>query len=221
MLEITNVIVHDLAESVIASGYAMTTEPYDYEAELRQFYKHLDRCKKLAKAGGGSGHSNFRTGILVSFDIKYPQYISPELQRYHFIQIVTSQSKMHRLLKMDLNKACNEYVHPEAIILLNTMIDAYNRFLDLPETFEMPLLLPLRNGATRVAHNRQEALYYQWMRIISNCPMGLELTMRVTTNYEQLATIYKQRKNHKLKEDWGAFCKFVERLPYAKELIIC
>jgi hypothetical protein len=45
--------------------------------------------------------------------------------------------------------------------------------------------------------------------------------MRCSTNYEQLATIYKQRKHHKLKEDWGAFCKFIEELPYAKELIIC
>ena len=27
-------------------------------------------------------------------------------------------------------------------------------------------------------------------------------------------------KNHKLKEDWGEFCRFVEGLPYAKEFIM-
>lgn len=32
---------------------------------------------------------------------------------------------------------------------------------------------------------------------------------------------YKQKKNHKLKEDWGEFCAWIESLPYAKELIIC
>ena len=41
---------------------------------------------------------------------------------------------------------------------------------------------------------------------------------RVSTNYLQLKTIYKQRKNHKLKEDWGAICTMIEELPY-KELI--
>jgi hypothetical protein len=57
------------------------------------------------------------------------------------------------------------------------------------------------------------------MRLLSNCPQGIELFMRVTTNYEQLATIYRQRRNHKLKE-WHIFCKMIEDLPYAKELIL-
>ena len=35
-----------------------------------------------------------------------------------------------------------------------------------------------------------------------------------------LKTIYNQRKSHKLKEDYGAFCGWIETLPYAKELII-
>jgi hypothetical protein len=68
--------------------------------------------------------------------------------------------------------------------------------------------------------DRANFLYDCYMRIISNCPMGAELTVHVSTNYEQLATIYRQRKKHKLKEDWGAFCKFIEELPFAKELII-
>ena len=66
----------------------------------------------------------------------------------------------------------------------------------------------------------KDEIYNVFMEVISNCPQGIELFMRCSTNYEQLATIYKQRKHHKLKEDWGAFCKFIEELPYAKELII-
>ncbi len=201
MVEVTNVKVHDLAESIIASGYAMTTKPYDYEAEKLNFEKHLTRAKKLAKAGGGTGHSNFRTGILVSFDIKYPQYISMELQRYHWIQPVTSQSKMHMLLKMDIDNNCNKYVNEAVKCFLKPLIYHYNSLVD-------------RSASS-------EELYEAFMQVVSNCPLGLELTMRVTTNYEQLATIYRQRKNHKLKEDWGAFCRFVESLPYANELIIC
>ena len=60
------------------------------------------------------------------------------------------------------------------------------------------------------------------MMVLSNCPQGIELFMRCSTNYEQLATIYRQRRHHKLKEDWQeGFCKnFIETLPFAKELIL-
>ena len=43
----------------------------------------------------------------------------------------------------------------------------------------------------------------------------------VSTNYAELRTIYHQRKNHRLKEEWqDTCCKWIETLPYAKELII-
>jgi hypothetical protein len=58
------------------------------------------------------------------------------------------------------------------------------------------------------------------MILLSNCPQGIELFMRCSTNYEQLATIYRQRRHHKLKEDWGTFCKFIKDLPFAQELIL-
>lgn len=47
---------------------------------------------------------------------------------------------------------------------------------------------------------------------------GFEMWMTISTNYLQLKTIYSQRKNHKLKEDWGAFCKWCEELPMFLEL---
>ena len=58
------------------------------------------------------------------------------------------------------------------------------------------------------------------MQVVSNCPLGLELWMRVSTNYKQLQTIYYQRRHHKLKEDWGAVIKMIEQLPYFKEFIL-
>lgn len=224
MLEIKDTKVYGLEESIIASGYAMTTEPYDYSKELNEDYsKHLERAKRLAKCGGGSGHSNFRTGIIVQFDVKYPQYISPEMQRYHFLQIITSQSKMHRLLKMDLDKMCNKYVEKETIDIVNNLIASYNFISDeKPERdyTAIPFTVELRDGEMIECHSKEEALYTIWMQILSNCPLGLEMWMRVSLNYEQLATMYKQRRHHKLKE-WHIFCDWIETLPYAKELIIC
>ena len=191
MVEITNVKVYDLKESVIASRNAMRLVPPEYTDE--EFEKALPRAMKLAKCGGGSGHSNFRKGIRVSFDIKYPNYFSTELQRYGFIDIVTSSSKMHKLVQMDMDTCFNEYVCDRSKSLMKKLIKQYN---DTP-------------------------CYGNFMLVLSNCPLGIELFMRCSTNYEQLATVYHQRRNHRLIEDWGAFCEFIKSLPYSEELIIC
>lgn len=197
MLTVSNVRVYDLKESVIACRNAMRVEMPEYTDE--EFERSLPRAVALAGSKAGSGHGNFLTGIRVAFDVRYPCYWSQEFQRYHFADIVTSSSKMHRIMKMDFDKACNKYVTSETIAMMKKLVADYN--------------MAFETGGI-------EDQYEAFMRVISNCPMGLELFMRVDTNYMQLKTIYHQRKHHKLKEDWGAFCDFVESLPYAKEFII-
>ena len=59
-----------------------------------------------------------------------------------------------------------------------------------------------------------------YLRLLYSNPCGFELTARLTTNYRALKTIYSQRKNHRLPE-WVDFSRWIETLPYAKELIIC
>lgn len=218
MVEITNVKVYDLEECVIASRNAMRLTPPEYTKE--EFEESLPRAIKLAKCGGGSGHSNFRKGIRVSFDIKYPGYFTPELQRYGFMDIVTSSSKMHRLTQMDLDMSCTEYVTEESIKEMRRHIDVYNEIKN--NEYINTWVFRLRNGVVKKAENRKDALYYAFMMCINNCVQGIELFMRCSTNYEQLSTIYRQRRHHKLKEDWQeGFCKrFIESLPFAKELIL-
>ena len=209
MLEITNVKVYDLKESVIASGNAMRLEPVEYTDE--EFNKGIERMKKLVKASKTTDvhcHDNALTGIRVSFDIKYPQYWSMEFQRYHFADIVTSSSKMHRLLKMDIDEACNEYVTQETKENLKKYIKEYNTIANITPSEDW-----------LVNMNIEKAKYEKWMKVLSNTPLGLELFMRVSTNYKQLQTIYHQRKNHKLKE-WHTFCKMIESLPNFRELIL-
>lgn len=188
MLEVSNVQVYNLKEAVIAARNPMRTVPAQHNDT--EFAASLERCEKLVRFGGGSGHTNFRSGILVAFDVRYPQYWSMEAQRYHFLQIVSSSSKMHSLAKMDIRQACNQYVTENSIRQLEQLVENYN-------------------------NNPCEESF---MTLMSNCPMGLELFMHVTTNYEQLATIYRQRRNHRLPE-WHVFCDFIEKLPYADKLI--
>lgn len=227
MVEISNVNVYNLERAVVASGNSMRLKPEEVTDEA--FERGLVRCKKLARLG--NGNQNFRTGILVTFDLKYEQYISKQIQRYHFLQYVNSTSLMHRITKMDFDKCCNKYVSVRTKMHMNRLVFYYNKLQEgirnptiWRETFDeyVSYIREIEVGKTIEVNSffADEILYGLYMRIISECPMGAELTVHVSTNYEQLATIYKQRKNHKLKEDWGEFCRWIESLPYAKELII-
>jgi hypothetical protein len=195
MLKISNTNVYGFEESLIASGYPMFAEEiknieYDNDNRAITSQKEIDRSIRLGNVPPGSGHDNFLKGIIVQFDVKYPQYWTPQFQRYHFADIVSSQSKMHRITKMDIQNSCNQYVTPEMISLLEKLIKDYNN----------------------------DNSYENFMRVISNTPMGFEMTMRVTSNYLQLKTIYLQRQHHKLKEDWGNFCDWIETLPHFEEM---
>ena len=188
MTEITDLKIYDLKESIIACRNSMRIVPAENTEE--EFEQSLERAKKLVKLC--NGHDNFLCGIRVSFNLKYPNYLSPELQRYHWIDIVNSSSKMHRLAEITTRDSFNKYVNDRIKENVKMLVKKYNN----------------------------DKTYENFMAMISNCPLGLELFMRVSTNYLQLKTIYRQRKNHKLKEDWGAICTMIEGLPYSELITI-
>lgn len=199
MVQISNIEVYDLEYSIIACRNAMRSHlvnPIGFENgkpifEQKEFEDSLKRACILAKSPSNSGHPNFLTGIRVSFDLIYPNYISPELQRYHWIDIVTSSSKMHKLGAHIEAKSFNKYVD--------------KRIIDIIQEYSLKFM--------------EDPCYENRIKLLSNVPLGLEQFMRVSTNYMQLRNLYHQRKNHRLKEDWGEFCKMIENLPYFKEFI--
>ena len=66
-MNIDNIKVYDLEESIIASGYPMRTK-----TGMRDVTdKDIKRCLNLVKASNGNGaHGQFLTGIRVAFDLK-------------------------------------------------------------------------------------------------------------------------------------------------------
>lgn len=56
--------------------------------------KNWDRAVKLGQASPGLGHDGYLKGILVTFDITYPQYWTPEAQRYGHFNIIMSTSAL-------------------------------------------------------------------------------------------------------------------------------
>lgn len=204
MVKIKNTCVVGLREAKIRSGFPMIAgEPvslYDVSTENivdEMVKKAKDRSIKLGNVPSGSGHDNFLKGITVTFDIQYPLYFSKQMQRYHFMDFISSQSTMHTITaRGDIKQFCNKYVNDEIIDIINAYIRKYN-----------------------LAFN-DENRYETFMKIVSNLPSGFQLWAGMTTNYLQLKTIYNQRYNHKLKEDWGVFCKWIEKLPEFKELCL-
>ena len=200
VIKVDNVRIYGIEESIIASGYPMQTETFNMN-EINLKDKDLKRAMHLGNAVAGSGHDCFTKGITVQFDLQVSEYIWRQLDRYHFIDYVSSQSKMHRILKMDLNKACNKYVTETSINLLNYLIEEYNKINN-----DTDFKVKLRNG--EVVTNKEDV----FNMIIANTPSGIMLTARMTTNYLQLKSIVNQRSNHKMQE-WRLLCDYFKTLP--------
>ena len=136
-----------------------------------------------------------------------------EAERYRFLEFVSSCSTMHRITKFDLDKAYNKYVDERVIDIMKEKVDAYNTQLEIKKNM-------ISNDASAESIKQQEDwLKELYLEILYTNPAGFTLTARITTNYRCLRNIYKQRKNHRLKE-WQDFCHWIETLPYAKELLI-
>ena len=178
-----NIEVYGLNESIKASKYPMSTNISLLNSDV------TDTVKSLGAAPAGSGHDNFLNGIIVQFDLTFSLKAWTEMQRYHFIDFVSSQSTMHRICKFDIGKQCNEYVVPPIATVVDELVRNYN---DNPTP-------------------------QNYLKVLYNVPVGFRLTARMTTNYRQLKTIYNQRLTHRLPE-WRAFCKQLEELPLFMDL---
>ena len=188
-IRITNARCYDLDESLVASGYPMLTKVIPRDSNESD----VARAIKLANTPAGSGHSNFLCGIRVSFDLTIPRYMWQEVQRYHWFDIVSSQSTMHKITKMDLSS------------------DMFTD--DTPQNAYGTVVVEQVAYQTDPSEENFRALK-------AAVPEGLMLTARISTNYQQLRTIFTQRVvcKHRLKE-WEYFGEWIRGLPMSRELI--
>lgn len=177
---IKNVNVYGLENSFRVSKFPMQVDTDTCS------YDYTERIEKLAKTKAGAGEDNFLHGIIVQFDLTFTVKAWTEAERYHFFDIVSSQSTMHRIARMDFDGCFCDYVTENTIAEMKRLKDEYN------------------------ANSTPE----NYLRLLYNCPTGIKLTAGITTNYRQIKTIYAQRKHHRLPE-WREFCTWVETLPYS------
>ena len=182
---INNIQVFGLENAVRVSKYPMSIDTANLNNNI------TSTVNNLAKTPIGTGHDNFLLGIIVQFDLTFTIKAWIEMERYHFFDIISSQSTMHRITKFNIDTAYIEYVDKRTIDVIKDLIEEYNNTDDV---------------------DKKNKLY---LKILYSNPCGMKLTAGVTTNYRQLKTIYKQRKNHRLPE-WQNFCKEIEKLPFSE-----
>lgn len=188
---IKNVQIYGLEDSIRASKFPMAVDTDKCTSEI------TEKTISLGSVATGTGHDNFLKGIIVQFDWTFTPKCSVEVERYHFIDFVSSQSTMHRITKFDLDKAYIKYVDK---IMINRMKGLVERY----------------NAMTKEQQNSDEGKEL-YLKILYSNPCGMFLTARMTTNYQQLKTIYQQRRHHRLPE-WQWFCDWCETLPHFLEL---
>jgi len=125
-MRIFNDRVYGLETSIVASGYPMRDVVKEFTPVL--LVKDSIRARKLGRSKSNSGHDCYLKGIVVQADIEFPLYWLKQFQRYHFVDIVSSQSTMHRILSMNIKEHCNKWVDEEVIDIVNKWITLYNDF---------------------------------------------------------------------------------------------
>lgn len=169
---------------------------------------------KLAQAliKGGNEHSKFLRMIHVQVDADMPRYWWQEADCYKFGS-KNSCSTMHKLLN---NK---EPITVDLFIdtcVQSDDIDALY-FQALQQTVDtLEKCRSVYRDTSDV--NKKNHLLTMAKRLL---PEGFMQKRTWDTNYQELRTMYFQRRNHRLEEEWcDTFCKWVESLPYARELIL-
>lgn len=158
----------------------------------------LDLMMRLARAG--SSDAKFRRMLPVIVDITAPTFWIRELDTYKVSTVCNSCSIQHKGVSAD-------YVISDISVEKNVLEknkdveDALNHVLDTV------------NILRKLYVTTKDYSYFRMMR--SLMPMGLKYKFTWAANYEVLANIYKQRKNHKL-EEWHTFCDWIESLPYSE-----
>ena len=173
------------------NSWARSDSYYDENGNYILGENDLSLAKKLAKAG--SDHRKYLRQIFVSVDITAPLYWWKEAQRYHWFDFVSSQSTMNCLLKFDIATQVVDDTDPRVVAVIQELINEYNLIEDTTEKIN------------------------KWRQIVASLPWGFCLGATMTTNYQQLKTMYRQRVHHKLKE-WHVFCDWCLTLPMFDEL---
>ena len=100
-------------------------------------------------------------------------------------------------------------------LVLTLHFDGEKQYYDPHDIFSEILIPALNLYRKRYLETKDKKYWWQMIQLL---PSSYNQTRNVMMNYEVMANIYKNRRNHKLNE-WRDFCKWIESLPYSE--LIC
>ena len=160
---------------------------------------NLALAQRLIQAG--PEHRKFLRQIMVSVDITAPLYWWKEFDTYKVGTVANSCSTMHTIHMKEfyLGDFSCEHLYSDELDFFKEIVDRLNGLREL--------YLESKNKD-------------DWWQLIQLLPSSYNQRRTVTLNYENLRSMYFQRRNHKLDEWRIGFCSWVEDLPHSEELIM-
>lgn len=164
----------------------------------------LSLMQRLSNAG--TEHRKYMRMMPVYVRITAPLYWWKEFDTYKVGTVANSCSTMHKIAEKEFTLEDFSCEHLNRI--------GTSSLWDIINILNISRTLYLEGGDYKGEH------YYAkdkqvWWQIIQLLPSSYNQTRNVMLNYEVLANIYRQRKNHKL-DEWREFCKWIESLPYSE-----
>ena len=203
MIKISNIVVMNFENAIRGArnpmnSWARMDSYYDEEGNYILGDNDLSLASRLAKAG--SDHRKFLRQVIVSLDITAPLYWWKEFDTYKVGTVANSCSTMHKI-------QAKEFVRED--FSCEKMSEGALRVLDGVIAF-------MESERLAFIETKDKA---HWHNMIQLLPTSYNQLRTVTLNYEVLINIYRARRYHKL-DEWKLLCAEIEKLPYAKELIM-
>ena len=158
-------------------------------------------AKNLWKAG--TEHRKYLRMIQVWADIWAPRYWWSEYDTYKIGTTANSESTMHKILEEDFDE--KDFEWPEFVGADWDVEAEFKNYLDLLKTVKL-----------RYEQDTNQNKNYYLALLKGMLPESFIQKRTVNLNYETLATMYRQRKNHRLPQWSDTFCNWVKTLPYSE-----
>ena len=203
MLKVDHISVMNIENAIRGArnplnSWARMDSYYNEDGEFVLGENDISLAHRLAVAG--SDHRKYLRQIIVSMDIYAPLYWWKEFDTYKVGTVANSTSTMHKIQAKEFTR--DDFSHDrmsgEAISVLDSVIAC------------------LESERLKFIETKDKA---HWHNMIQLLPSSYNQLRTVTMNYEVLINIYYARRTHKLAE-WHTLCEAIEKLPYAKELIL-
>ena len=148
-------------------------------------------------SNAGTEHRKYMRMMPVYVRITAPLYWWKEFDTYKVGTVANSCSTMHKIAEKEftLEDFSCEHLSTVSLNYLRNCIEHLNFIRDV--------------------YNEDKSNKGAWWQMIQLLPSSYNQTRNVMLNYEVIANIHRQRKNHML-DEWREFCKWIESLPYSE-----